>query len=229
MRYLTWNVHGSVDRNGNGNGGNWGALWPELSAAVNTHDPDAIGLQELCAKQYNKFRTELAKLGYKAIMGVARNSGGCGTDQGFGNALFFKTSLLMASTYELSWGANPVGSTGREPRVLIIGKVPYRRSNVVYAVTHLSPHDPDKATQMGECLAAIAANQGSTPSRVVFMGDFNMSASALSGYLPGWNIESNTIDHVASNLPLGVKIIIPSVASDHDILVAGMDGVDPSP
>ncbi len=216
MRVMTWNVHGSVDREGNGNKGNPAKLLPELLKTVKKYKPDVIGLQELCHRQHRTFRAELAKLGYRtATMTYVNPSGGCNDRKGgnkSGNALYFRTSKTAPAwraSAALPYGKN-VGTPGIQPRRILGARV---KGGLACCVVHLGPGDPDRAEQMARCVSVMKS--WADLDAMVLFGDFNMSAASLLEFLPGWQAAGNTIDLVASSQRCVVHTVIPSAASDH--------------
>ena len=90
----TLNIHGSVDRHGNGNAGKPKAVTRDVVALAKQYQPRVIALQELCLRQHRSIRPALAKLGYKATMTYVDVSAGC-NDKARGNkagiAVYLKT------------------------------------------------------------------------------------------------------------------------------------------
>lgn len=216
-RVMTWNVHGSLDRAGNGNGGNPAKLLPELLATAEAHKPDAIGLQELCYRQHLVFRTELAKRGYRATtMTYVDPSGGCNDAKGGnknGNALYLRTSSTSPTwrgSAALPYGKNAPGTPGIQPRRIVGARM---EGGKTFCVTHLSPGDPDRGEQMAKCLTVMKS--WGALSGMVLLGDFNMSAASALAFLPGWNVAGNTIDLVLSQSPVALHAVVASAASDH--------------
>lgn len=215
MLVMTWNVHGSVDRNGNGNAGSPEKLLPDLLDTVVMYKPDVIGLQELCYKQHRTFKAKLAKLGYLSTMTYVNESGGCNDKaegNKSGNALYLKTSSIeWRSSAALPYGKNPVGSVGRQPRRILGARM--KGSPFVFCVTHLSPGDPDNAEQIKKCVSVVGKWQ--TKNKVVLFGDFNMNATKLNSYLPGYFIDGHTIDLVSSTNLCATKYLFDKQSSDH--------------
>lgn len=215
---MTWNVHGSKDRAGNGNGGDPAKLLPELLATVRKYRPAVIALQELCHRQHRKFRAELAKLGYQATMTHVTRSAGCNDTRNgsniAGNALYLRTaSIAWRSSAALPWGGNAVGTVGRQARRIVAARLP--GSPVVYAVTHLSPGNPDNTDQF--CKALSVAQGWAKGAPVVLLGDLNRSAAAALEVSPaGWAAAGNTVDQVLlSSGSAKLRAVVKSKASDH--------------
>lgn len=218
MTVMTWNVHGSKDRAGKGNGGDPAKLLPELLATVRKYRPAVIALQELCHRQHRKFRAELAKLGYQATMTHITQSSGCNDTRNgsniAGNALYLRTSsIVWRSSAALPWGGNAVGTVGRQARRIVAARLP--GSPVVYAATHLSPGNPDNADQLRQTLAVVQGWSKGAP--VVLLGDLNRSAAAALELSPaGWTAAGNTVDQVLlSSGTAKLRAVVKSKASDH--------------
>ena len=214
---MTWNVHGSKDRAGAGNGGDPAKLLPELLATVRKYKPSVIALQELCHRQHRKFRAELAKLGYQATMTHVDKSSGCNDKKEgniSGNSLYLRTaSIAWRSSAALPWGINPVGTVGRQPRRVVAARM--AGSPVVYGGVHLSPGDPDNTAQLRKALTSVQGWAKGAP--VVLLGDLNRSGASAVALCPaGWTATGNTVDQVLlSSGSAKVRAVIKSKASDH--------------
>ena len=211
---MTWNVHGSVDRNGDGNAGEPKNLLKELLATAKAYKHTVIGLQELCYKQHRKFRTELNKLGYISTMTYVTESGGC-NDKGewnkSGNALYLLTSKVdWRSSTALPWGKNS-GTPGIQPRRILAARM--KGSTKTFCVTHLGPGDPDRGEQAAKCREVML--KWDKLSDLILLGDFNMNAQSMATYFPEFYFFGNTIDLVGATTTTGVRAVVPSIYSDH--------------
>lgn len=212
---ITLNVHGSKDRHGRGNGGNPKPVVRDILALVKAHNPDVIGVQEVCHRQHRAVRAELARLGYRATMTYTRASAGCddrSKGNKFGNALYLKaTKLTWRKSYALPKPINPEGTTGREPRRLLCARATLKGAIWTSCVTHIGPHDPDLTRQANRVSEIVT----SLPGNVNAMGDWNSKSPKVKvPYRAG-----KGIDFVFSNRPVSLVTVADVPSSDHGAVI----------
>lgn len=218
----TLNIHGSVDRNGNGNAGKPEAVTRDVVALAKQYQPRVIALQELCLRQHRSIKPALAKLGYAATMAYVDVSGGC-NDKAKGNkagiAVYLKTSKISwRKSAALPWGKNAAGTTGRQPRRVLCAQGKDWRE--IVCTTHLAPSDPDRAAQAAKARSVIAGWAKKTP--IVLAGDLNMSEAAASAAFPGLGIAGHRIDWALTHDRVALIAAAPVPSSDHPVVVVSV-------
>lgn len=213
---MTLNVHGGLDRHGDGNQGNPARMSADVLALVALHHPDVVALQELCGRQYRALRTKLARLGYGGAFTNTQRSSGChdrARGNQFGNGIFIKGRIGTRYVWALPWGQNAKGVTGRQPRRLLC--VNPAGETWRACVTHLSPHAPDVLNQASTVAGAIGRWQG----RVILAGDFNLSAKWIGREFPGYSSAGADIDHIVTTGSVEVVAVQAVPSSDHPAVV----------
>lgn len=214
MVVMTLNIHGGSDRDGGGNHGST-KVSTDILQVVSAQQPTVIALQEICGKQYRDLKKKLG--GYSGTFTNTKRQAHC-HDKKHGNlsgiAIFIKGEIQTRYVWQLPWGANAKGVTGRQPRSLLCVK-PVGQSWRA-CVTHLSPHAPDVLNQTDKVRSSISRWAG----KVVVAGDFNLSTKWVDRSFPSYFSVGDGIDHVVSTSAVTVKVVVPVKSSDHPALIA---------
>ena len=215
IKVMTLNVWGAGHR------GRTDAISADVLRIVRAQRPNVIALQEVCHSQHRRLRKELGRIGYQATHTTTRTNTLCRDAQGknrYGNSLFVLGGFTHRARTVLPWGANPVAEhTGREARAMVCATT-RRPVRARVCATHLSPSDPDNATQLGRINLAMTPWVG---GKIAVAGDYNQNLSPVLSRLPFGVRATNPrrIDHVISN---GKSTVTSTTvaSSDHRAVIA---------
>jgi endonuclease/exonuclease/phosphatase family metal-dependent hydrolase len=196
-----------------------------VASAALVRRASVVLLQELCAGQYRRINALLAGYGYVGRFTAPTRAHACGTERGFGVALFVRGPVTGSVVLRLP------GRPGYERRALLGVSATLAGRATFVAVVHLSP---SPAAGLDDQLSVLAAFLDRRPDRPTLVGgDFNalpgkpgLRRVAAGHYVeldarsnrPTFDTADRKIDYIfasAASFTDPHAAVMPSPMSDH--------------